>query len=211
MRMMNVAQCNHRRRQARSRLRSHACMRHLPKLRPIPEDCLPNFDSYEQDTVDDKDYEVQDLKDRMEHSPTTVREARQVYTDGLKSPTLHLFHDAVELVDKERAQHGLRPFRWSHSLSKLAAQQAQLMAECGTIFHSVSTISELIVMLSSSQVAENVQRGDSIRSMHNDTMHVDNVINRMNVLSEQFTEFGIGIVEGIDGMLYSCQLFRNAT
>jgi hypothetical protein len=40
---------------------------------------------------------------------------------------------------------------------------------------------------------------------------VDNVINRMNVLSEQFTEFGMGIVEGFDGMLYSCQLFRNAT
>jgi uncharacterized protein YkwD len=209
MRMMNVAQCNHRHRQARSRLRSHATVRHLPKLRPIPEDCLPNFDSYEHDTLD-KDYEGQD-QDRMEYSPTTVREARQVDTAGLNSPTLHLIHDAVELVDKERAQHGLRPFRWSHSLSKLAAQQAQFMAECGTIFHSVSTISELIVMLSSSQVAENVQRGDSIRSMHNDTMHVDNVINRMNVLSEQFNEFGIGIVEGIDGMLYSCQLFRNAS
>jgi uncharacterized protein YkwD len=208
--MMNVAQCNHRRRQAGARLRSHMCVRHLPKLRPIPEDCLPNFDSYEHDTLDKKDHEVQD-QDRTEYSPTTVRETRQVDTDGLKSPTLHLLHDAVELVNKERAQHGLRPFRWSRSLSKLAAQQAQFMAECGTIFHSASTISELIIMLSSSQVAENVQRGDSIRGMHNDTMHVDNVINRMNVLSDQFTEFGIGIVEGIDGMLYSCQLFRNAS
>jgi hypothetical protein len=30
----------------------------------------------------------------------------------------------------------------------------------------------------------------------------------MNVLSEHFTEFGLGMAVGTDGDLYSCQLLR---
>jgi uncharacterized protein YkwD len=190
---MNATQRNQRRRQAT----------HATKLRTIPEDCRAK---HEHDARGNNHRKIQD-HDCVDHSPMTVRETRQVETNYLKSPTtLHLLDDAMEMVHQQRAKHGLRPFRWSRRLSNLAAQHAKLMAKRGTVFHSVPNLSELIVQLSSPHVAENVQRGHSFQSMHNNIM--ENAIPRMNVLSEQFTEFGLGMAVGNDRKLYSCQLFR---
>ena len=83
------------------------------------------------------------------------------------------------------------------------------MAITGNVFHSVTTIDELVLLLSSTEVAENIQRGDMVEGMHRETMNNVNAINRSNLLSTYFSEVGCGTAMGQDGKLYSCQLFRN--
>jgi hypothetical protein len=87
------------------------------------------------------------------------------------------------------------------------------LANAQDVFHSVPTIDELKKLLLATavdiEVAENVQRGDTIHGMHKNTMDHANVINRSNVLSPYFAECGCGVAVGTDGKLYSCQLFRS--
>jgi hypothetical protein len=45
--------------------------------------------------------------------------------------------------------------------------------------------------------------------MHAETMHHAHAINRSNILSPYFIEFGYAVSVGDVGKLYSCQLFRS--
>jgi hypothetical protein len=83
------------------------------------------------------------------------------------------------------------------------------MATEGTMHHSVSTIEELKILLVGMEVAENIQRGDNVSEMHMETMQQRGCINRYNVLSTFFSEFGYGLAVGKDGKVYCCQLFRS--
>lgn len=114
-----------------------------------------------------------------------------------------------EMVNMERRKLGLSPFRLSRTMNQLAAQQAARMAKRGTVYHSVSTIDALKVLLRGRDVAENIQRGDGIVAMHIETMRETASINRSNVLSAYFSEFGYGVATGSDGKVYCCQLFRS--
>jgi hypothetical protein len=114
-----------------------------------------------------------------------------------------------ELVNRERRKYGMIPFRLSRTLNRLASQQASKMAAEGAVHHSVSTINELQLLLAAVDVAENIQRGDSITKMHAETLGQLDCINRSNVISVYFSEFGYGLATGRDGKLYCCQLFRS--
>jgi uncharacterized protein YkwD len=114
-----------------------------------------------------------------------------------------------ELVNRDRRNYGLFPYRLSRTLNRLAAEHASRMAIEGTVYHSVSTIEELKVLLAGRDVAENIQRGDHLREMHIETMQQRECINRCNVLSTHFSEFGYGLAVGKDGKVYCCQLFRS--
>lgn len=178
-------------RQRRPRRRSSSSLslrQSTPSLQPIPEG--------------DDDQNV------LLCSPTSVR------TNFLPPRHSHPHKaaslvDTPELVNQERELRGLRQFHSSHWLDQLAAKQAAAMARTGSVFHSVRTIDELMLLLSSAEVAENIQRGDTVEGMHRETMNHTNAINRSNLLSTFFTEFGYGVARGSDGKLYSCQLFRN--
>jgi Cysteine-rich secretory protein family len=115
----------------------------------------------------------------------------------------------LELVNLERRRRTLPPFRLSRTLNTLASQQASKMALKGTVYHSASTIDELKMMLAGTEVAENIQCGASVLHMHMETMRQLDCINRSNVLSKYFSEFGYGIALGADGRLFCCQLFRS--
>jgi uncharacterized protein YkwD len=118
----------------------------------------------------------------------------------------------LEFVNKERVVRDLKPLQSSPLLNQLATEHAVSMANARNVFHSVPTIDDLKTLLLATaphqEVAENIQRGDTIHGMYNDTMDHTNAINRSNVLSTYFTECGCGVAVGTDGKLYSCQLFR---
>lgn len=115
--------------------------------------------------------------------------------------------EILELVNSERAQLGLQSFQASRTLDKFAERQAREMAKLGRVYHSVSSIEDLIKLLGSLVVAENIQRGEDFTAMFEETLYGSS-INRDNLLSTHFTEFGSAAVIGGDGMIYSCQLFR---
>jgi uncharacterized protein YkwD len=115
----------------------------------------------------------------------------------------------LKLVNSERAQLGLQLFQGSQSLDQLAERQAKEMAKLKRVFHSVSSIEELTLLLGSEVVAENIQRGEDFTAMFDETVYGTS-INRDNLFSTHFTEFGSAAVLGCDGMIYSCQLFRGS-
>jgi uncharacterized protein YkwD len=184
---------NEHNRRHRRRMASKIIHKRSPSLQSIPEDDLKDF--------------AEDLS--FPSSPTSVTSVSYLRPPRPKHSRTSSLPDTVELVNRERLLRGLKPFRSSVWLNELAFEQAESMAIKGTVFHSVTTIEDLMLALSSTEVAENIQRGDTVEGMHRETMKCSNSINRSNMLSKFFSEFGFAIVKGRDGKLYSCQLFRN--
>jgi len=83
------------------------------------------------------------------------------------------------------------------------------MAEQSTVFHSVTSIQQLVELLQAPHAAESIQRGNSLPDMHYETVSQRRSVNYCNLVSTVFTEFGAATCRGKDGKLYQCQLFRN--
>ena len=153
-------------------------------------------DKTKQEEVDEILYHV--LWKSFDANPSPVTVQAELESD----------YDQLVLVNRARRRRGLVPLKSSENLQRLAVLHAIAMAQQGAVFHSVSNIEQLMELLSSRFVAENIQRGDSIVQMHQETMEDRKSINRSNQLCEYFTEFGSAVALGDDGKLYSCQLFR---
>lgn len=118
--------------------------------------------------------------------------------------------DAAGFLNNERKRRRLPTLEQHPHLDLCAQLHAMQMANAIDVFHSVGTIEELKQRLGSEAVGENVQRGDSIFSMLCETMESGSTINKSNMLSEHFTQFGSATVTGRDGKVYFCQVFRGA-
>jgi uncharacterized protein YkwD len=120
--------------------------------------------------------------------------------------------DPAYLVALERHQRNLLPYQRSMELDVLARLHAHRMALHTAVFHSVHSIQDLQRRLQATVVGENIIRGDSVYRMHQETMSTPTAsvssINRSNILSKQFTEFGSAVAMGSDGKIYCCQYFR---
>jgi uncharacterized protein YkwD len=120
-------------------------------------------------------------------------------------------NDPVFLINTERARLRLAPLTRDPTLDALAYKHASAMAVRCDVHHSVAGIGELQERLNHTVVGENVQRGDSVLSMHYETIMAtsSSCINRANLLSCYFTTVGSATVLSVkDGKLYCCQLFR---
>lgn len=171
-----------RKRSRSSRGRLSPCFHRLHQfsLESIPEDlCKDVF-------ADDHHYTEEDADD-----PTATTTA------------------PLDWVNRERARRHLPAFRHSPELERRAARHCRNMAECCTVFHSVASIDELVRALRAPHAAESIQRGDSVRAMHAETVQHRRSVNYCNLVSTVFTEFGAATCRGADGKLYQCQLFRN--
>ncbi|KAL7575200.1 hypothetical protein ACA910_018688 [Epithemia clementina (nom. ined.)] len=123
------------------------------------------------------------------------------------------FKSGHALINKERALHGRTRLRRSVYLDRLCQMHAKVMAESGddgkgALVHSVKSTEELKELVNSDHAGENIQRGPSVESMHKETMSRPGKSAYKNILSENFTEFGMGTALGVDGKLYMAQLFR---
>ena len=116
--------------------------------------------------------------------------------------------DPVAFLHTERKRRRLPTLDRCVELDLWAQVQALQMANQMRLFHSVQAIDELKKRLGATAVGENVQRGDSIFTMLCETMDSSSTVNRSNLLSEHFAEFGSATVTGRDGKIYFCQVFR---
>lgn len=176
----------------------------FPHLQSIPEDKMQEV-GLEQSQLN------MTLRKRHDTSSTLPPLFPRHYPQILPTPTVNDDDEITpyEMVNLERRKRGLLPFRLSRSMNHLATQQAYRMAKNTSVYHSASTIDALKVLLKGIDVAENIQRGDKISTMHIETMRATNCVNRSNVLSTYFSEFGYGVATGPDGKVYCCQLFRS--
>jgi hypothetical protein len=154
---------------------------------------------------------------RREPSLKTIPEEESVAEDeenGINFCGLNktVRDDPAYLVALERHERNLSPYQRSMELDILARLHAHRMALHTGVFHSVTSIQDLQRRLQAVVVGENVIRGDSVYRMHQETMSTPTAsvssINRSNIISKQFTEFGSAIAMGNDGIIYCCQYFR---
>lgn len=151
---------------------------------------------------------LRSVKQSRAPSLSTIPEDESCRDWTLQQIEFEKHRDISDLVQAERARLHLRPFSRRIELDCVARLHAMKMASKGQVVHSVPNVQELKRKLAANTVGENVQRGDSMFSMHYETMVGEDSINRSNILSRHFNEFGSAVVHGSDGKLYSCMLFR---
>lgn len=137
---------------------------------------------------------------------------------------LHRSCDVAGMLNMIRIQHCLHPLERCTELDYCAKIHCRNMISACSVHSSVATVTELKIKLSSVHAGENIQRirsdssdaargnsgsgtnKDVAQSMFETWMNVP--INRQNILSKQFTQYGSTIEMGTDGKYYCCQLFR---
>lgn len=114
-------------------------------------------------------------------------------------PDTSCFSSNHILVNKERIRHGRDPLVRCRHLDGIAKKHAQEMAEAQKLLEHP---------ICSATMAENVQRGSSVRIIHQLMMMGVCDHEKENVLSERFSRFGMGTSTGEDGMIYMSQVFQ---
>jgi uncharacterized protein YkwD len=136
-------------------------------------------------------------------------------------PETSYYSSNHRMVNRERAMApggGLKPLYRSWYMDALAHAHVVDLAETGEL-KVVSNLESLLGSSSSNNkenqnqeqvlVGQNVQRGTSIRQMHESVMNSSGADSRRsNILRPTFTEFGMATALGRDGKLYMVQLFR---
>lgn len=114
------------------------------------------------------------------------------------------------MVNRIRISYGKKVVTRSRQLDELAQKHAQIMASQQSLFHSEPSAETLRHKLQTSgHVGENVHRGPNVQYIQ-DLIEFDTgcKLSKRNLLSDDFTEFGMGTARSADGQLYMCQLFR---
>jgi uncharacterized protein YkwD len=125
-------------------------------------------------------------------------------------PSTDYYSSNHVLVNRERVLRGIDPLQRCRHLDDLATVHAQEMADRLDLFHSGDgTCADVQYRLKSRWVGENVMCGPDIRTMHQTSMIMHGHTNRINILSKQLNQFGMGTAKGEDGYLYMVQLFRH--
>jgi uncharacterized protein YkwD len=114
----------------------------------------------------------------------------------------------AELVNVEREARGLAPFEVSTALAEVGRAYSAKMAAVRRVQHDLeNTVEERIraVLPDTCTFGENVSKHTSIDYSLGDLLSSPG--HRGNLLSDRFTQIGIGIARGEDGFLYITQEF----
>jgi uncharacterized protein YkwD len=117
------------------------------------------------------------------------------------------------MVNRCRITHGMTTLTRSRFLDAVATSHAIDMSEKQEVFPLGDTVDELKQKIHSSSnsvtVGQNVHRGYDLEYIQDAIEQDDEWLDsRQVILSNGINEFGMGAVEGEDGLLYMCQLFR---
>jgi uncharacterized protein YkwD len=109
----------------------------------------------------------------------------------------------ISMVNQYRADHGLPALARAGDATAKAQKHSDDMAAQGRMFHSSSMSSGISPGWSS--LGENVGVGGSASQV--ESMFEASGPHRSNILSESFTQIGVGVTIGDDGQLYVTEFF----
>ncbi|WP_257348743.1 SafA/ExsA family spore coat assembly protein [Pseudalkalibacillus decolorationis] len=127
--------------------------------------------------------------------------------NGVKS----LEEQVVDLVNKERAKHGLQPLKANWELSRVARFKSKDMIEKNYFSHTSPTYGSPFQMMKDFGISyraagENIAAGQSTaQEVMNGWMNSDG--HRKNILSSRYTEIGVGYAKGGSYGHYWTQMF----
>lgn len=119
----------------------------------------------------------------------------------------------ADLTNAQRKRRGLRPLRVNAALTRAAQMQAEQMARLGRLDHELPEAGYPTVRQRLAAVAYDWQAyGENLARAQRTAAEVveawmQSPGHRRNLLSERFSELGIGYAVGADGQPYYAQLF----
>ena len=109
------------------------------------------------------------------------------------------------MVNQERSRRTIAPLIRMQALDELARTHAQQMADEDDVHHlNLDALREALEGCNQNRLGVNVQRGTSIRSIHETMMKT--LSNKNNIVDRRFTHMGMGTAIGKSGKLYLCRL-----
>ncbi len=118
---------------------------------------------------------------------------------GLKKRETRL----AALVNRARTKHGLKPYKVSLSLSKVAEGQARDMADQQRLFHNPRLTTEVHNWRA---IGENVAYTSTVSGAH--ALLMGSAPHRANLLSSTFRQVGVGVVKDSHGTVWVVEVFR---
>src|SRR5690606_9952853 len=127
------------------------------------------------------------------------------------SETVSIEKQVINLVNQERSKAGLSPFKENQELSRVAEFKSQDMAENAYFSHNSPTYGSPFGMIKNFGISYN-SAGENIAVGQKTAAEVvevwmDSEGHRKNILSKQYTEIGVGYVEGGKYGHYWVQMF----
>lgn len=116
----------------------------------------------------------------------------------------------VDLVNQERAKAGLAPLKVDLTLVRLARLKSQDMIDKNYFDHNSPTYGSPFDMMRNAGITyryagENLAGNQSVEAAHNALMNSPG--HRANILKPEYTDIGIGIVQGGPYGLMITQMF----
>ncbi|WP_339061619.1 SafA/ExsA family spore coat assembly protein [Tepidibacillus marianensis] len=143
-------------------------------------------------------------------NPALIYPGQKVYIpniDRIKS----VENQVIQLVNLERSKRGLKPLKANWELSRVARYKSQDMRDRNYFDHTSPTYGSPFTMMKAfgirfSYAGENIAMGQTsawqvMQGWMNSPGH------RQNILSPNYTEIGVGYVEGGSGRYYWTQMF----
>lgn len=111
------------------------------------------------------------------------------------------------LINRVRLQKNLPKYRRSRYLDTLAQDYVSEAARLQDFRYSQLPVEELMALLGSDRVGQNLCRGKTMIDMHEIAMK-NGGPTKANILSRNFVEMGMATARAQDGKLYMIQFFR---
>lgn len=119
----------------------------------------------------------------------------------------------LALTNSERAEHQLRPLKMHHAVTEVARNHSLDMHERGFFSHVNPDGMDVWERLNVAGIwygscAENIGRTLNVTNAHAGFMNSE--MHRKNILTEEYTHVGMGILKGSDGYIYVTEDFIEA-
>jgi len=139
------------------------------------------------------------MRDPPSIPPSEMTEQQRRQTKMRDLPSTGAFSSNLILVNRERLHRNKDPLSRCRHLDGIATKRASEMAlACALLEEPID----------SAHMSENVQRGPSIKIIHQLIMMGISDRERNNILDERFRKFGMGTALGEDGHIYMSQIFQ---
>ncbi len=119
------------------------------------------------------------------------------------SPTETREQRLARLVNADRTARGLKAYVVSPTLSAIAEQQAQRMANQRRLFHNPNLTTDV---KNWQAVGENVAYTSTVPRAH--SLLMNSPPHRANLLNTTFTQIGVGVVKDSGGTVWVVEVFR---
>ncbi|MFB4213143.1 SafA/ExsA family spore coat assembly protein [Shouchella sp. JSM 1781072] len=144
-------------------------------------------------------------------NPNVIYPGQTIQLPGQNTQNLSMEQEVVQLVNAERAKHGLQPLKENWELSRVARFKSDEMRDRNYFNHTSPTYGSPHQMIRDFGInyrasGENIAAGQtSAQAVFNAWMNSTG--HRQNILSSNYTEIGIGYAQGGSYGHYWTQMF----